>query len=227
MPTYVFGKYSEDQERDSQGQWTSGGGEAGEQAERQDFGKDQEAAQRWAADNLTNPKLTTAQKEQLHWYKEQGYRLTNPYLRGDIPSWADKEYTEGREKEIVTIDKVMDRSSLPEDMVLYRGMSFAEGVDQLEVGTTFTDKSYVSTSLSSVDARSFAMRGTSGERALVRIEVDAGQPGIYMEDKQINWSGNLQEEEVLLPRGQTYEVTEVSVPARGLPTVTIRVVSGG
>lgn len=112
------------------------------------------------------------------------------------------------------IDEAMDKSLVPENMVVYRGISNQTAQRLLASGETFTDLGYVSTSLTPFDAELFAFEKDAP--AVLEIFVPKGTKGIYMEPFS---TLDDSEEEVLLDRGLTYEFT--SKEARVSENVTI------
>jgi len=113
-------------------------------------------------------------------------------------------------KLVQNLDQAINKSELPQDLTLFRGASLRslglsadslKSADQL-VGKTITDKSYVSTSLTSSTAGEFS------HGVLVKIDAHKGAKGIYMNDLD-GKHGN--EMEMLLPRGSKFRVVKTEV----------------
>ncbi|MGP4115509.1 ADP-ribosyltransferase, partial [Streptomyces sp. 4N509B] len=150
------------------------------------------------ADNLPH-----AQRQAVHDYTvepphPQGrptYQDINGFLRGNealgTPHVLD---------DIARIDEVMSGNPLPEDVIVVRGTGLGhydvEPIDMM--GETFTDASYMSTSLGD-PASAFA-----GREAVLHLRVPAGTPALWVERLSAFGAG---ERELLLGRGLSYEVT--------------------
>jgi DNA polymerase III epsilon subunit-like protein len=134
---------------------------------------------------------------QLIDYQNQQYTSINDNLR--------KGYSVA-----ATLDKVFDNApTLPEDVVLYRGVSSAyadELIASYDVGDMFTDLGYSSTSISRQEIGSFA-KYSSGESAVtLEIVAPKGTKGVYLNSFLGNSSQYKSELEVLLDRGTTFRV---------------------
>lgn len=92
------------------------------------------------------------------------------------------------------LTSALDRSTIPEDVVVYRGVRDSPRVDRLEVGSVIVDNAFVSTSLSSSVAKRFSAEAGYS----VEIVVPKGSKGAYR--------GSLYELELLLQRGSQFSV---------------------
>ena len=77
-------------------------------------------------------------------YTSSGYEEINSFLRTGKSSTTGYEPDELREY-IRSIDKELDKTSAPRDMVLFRGTSGVDKFDSLKEGDIFVDKAFVST----------------------------------------------------------------------------------
>lgn len=142
-------------------------------------------------------KFTPTQRQYLEWYSEQGFQEINSALRrGNAPKGM-----------ISALDGAMERSSLREDVKLYRIIEREHlkemlGKDRVSLGDEFSDKGIAST------GKDFYRGLGSGDVALV-INAKKGQKGIDMQ----SISSNPQEREVLLPRGQKMKITRITAPS--------------
>lgn len=181
--------------------------------EGQNFYKDQEGAHEWGLENADQ----TYPQEQYHaliGYKGNTYKGVNQFLRGTIqetPGGSLQRAAIFLQEQVDLIDSAMENSTVPEDIITYRGMNISRIMEEGEdiVGKTFKDEGYVSTSLSALDAHDFASGKSYG--VLARIFVPSGTNGIYLDGQQFRDELDRDfevgvEEELLLDRGYTYRV---------------------
>lgn len=132
---------------------------------------------------------------------DEGYRAINDGLRGKRKlSSADKLDVEALEEKI-------NKSTLKRDIIVHRGMdTIPTGVrgGKLSVGRTFSDKAFVSTSLSSRTADEFIYRAERG--AKFEIAIPAGKKALYLKK-----SDYADEYEVLLPKKTRFKIKSVTV----------------
>ena len=96
-----------------------------------------------------------------------GYKSINGFLRGTIKNAKAKEAA-------VLMQKSFEQSAtpLPTDAIVYRGLKIEK---PLEVGQTFSDKGFTSTSSKSSIASRFArMKGSKGKKAVLKILAPKG-----------------------------------------------------
>jgi hypothetical protein len=116
------------------------------------------------------------------------------------------------------LDDLINSNSLTADSTLYRGMSVnPDMLSQLKIGTTFSDKSYVSTASKPSSAkyystlRSYTKGYKTGEiPVIMKITAPAGTH-VAMGDPTVN--------EVILPRNTTFHVD--SIDSRGVINVSV------
>jgi hypothetical protein len=127
-------------------------------------------------DNWNTPETTA-----LHKYSADSYESMNLYLRhGEVPSYVDKERALGY---IDNLGNGLSKVALPENMILYRGVSDLRSLDKRfnvsnpdsMIGIRINDKGFLSTSMSMDTARSFS---SSDIGAIFEIKADKGSVGV-------------------------------------------------
>jgi hypothetical protein len=123
------------------------------------------------------------------------------------------------------MDEAIAKSSLPEQTILHRGMSFGteEEASFFKAGSVYTDPGYGSTSKDMITASNFAM-DPDGEKTvgvLWKITAPAGYPSLPM--SEILESG---EQEVILARDAHYRIDKVSTTGpeenQGMTVILVR-----
>jgi hypothetical protein len=180
-------KYSDDQPRDEHGRFGSGGGGEG---------------------------LNTDHKFAVIDYAGSEYKYINTSLRQG-PEYL-KEFSPSRRDEINETIKNLDdafRAVAPttEDMTVYRGVhegATADRLRELEVGDRFTDKAFTSTSKDATVIESFRNPTSASPGISMKIDIPQGSKAIdvYKETKNASPIA-VREQEIILPRETTYEVT--------------------
>lgn len=137
----------------------------------------------------------------------------------DSKSWVDSQ--------IKSLDAAIEKSTIPEDTVLYRGMgSFSQmgvtGDPRDLIGSTITDKGYMSTTIDSGLANQYMQNAahsgidTSGGQVSLKITAKAGSKGAFISgfatDAQLYWGGNY---EYVLPRNSQIKITGVKQSGNG------------
>ncbi len=149
-------------------------------------------------------------------YMGFGYDYWNAKLRG-------KEFDEplqramDEEGNILKLDEEIHSSKLKDDLVLYRGIG-KEDIQELEVGSTWHDPGFLSTTLAEGTAKKHIKKHTDGGYLMV-IYAPKGTPAIApvlatspskfrnVESEKVGQL--LSEKELLLPRGSDLEVVGV------------------
>lgn len=147
-------------------------------------------------------------------YTGSMYRDINPALREGkrIKDASDRKYIE-------QMDAVFARSATKEPITVFRGVS-GPAIDKMQVGATFRDGGFVSTSADRNIAEGYTRMGqygTGGNRAVLEIRVPKGAKAISA-DKLSSFGSNTKykirsESEVILNRGGSYKIIEVK-PAK-------------
>jgi hypothetical protein len=119
----------------------------------------------------------------------------------------DEEFSPEQIKEMTsTLDRLMDRIPLSEDMLLYRkmGRNTTRRLSALNEGDDFVDPGFMSTSASMDSIHSFG----GSDQPITEIEAPRGSRAVPL--------GNLseipRENEVLIGRGTTYRVVRRATP---------------
>lgn len=145
-------------------------------------------------------KLGWAQKGSLATYSETkpSEEINAGLRKGEIP--------EKYKDDIDRIDKAIDKSKIPESVVVYKGVRNAPD-NGFPIGAEINSKPYLSTSLSREVAGTFTTNTNNGQfnigKSLLEIEAPKGTKGVYMDN--LSEVGN--EHELLLPRGTKMKVT--------------------
>jgi hypothetical protein len=148
----------------------------------------------------------------------------SPEDKDDMQFW--KEYDPAMQAVIsARMDEAIAKSSLPEQTILHRGMSFGteEEASFIKAGSVYTDPGYGSTSKDMITASNFAM-DPDGEKTvgvLWKITAPAGYPSLPM--SEILESG---EQEVILARDAHYRIDKVSTTGpeenQGMTVILVR-----
>ena len=99
-----------------------------------------------------------------------------------------------------------------ENFTVYRGITSTQ-LQHLTMGSTMTDKGFVSTSSSANEAKKFA--GADG--ALMEIRVKKGQPAMSVKDTSVYPS----EKEVMLPANTSFKVVGKKIGPEGRPVLIV------
>lgn len=188
---YEF-KFKSTQPRDKKGRWTSGGA-SGKGSEGIEFDEVMsEHYSGWAG------RLSKDEAYSLKRYQGAGYGKINRDLRNE--TYRDDERVK---KDVENIDNAINKSpGVPENVVVYRGIS-AEDDPGFEVGSTFVDRGYTSTSFDDGVASEFG-------DVVIRVMVPAGAPAIYMDA-----FNDSDEFELLLPRNTEFTVRGITTGSQG------------
>ncbi|QEL82852.1 lethal factor domain protein (plasmid) [Bacillus sp. JAS24-2] len=178
-----------------------------------DFSRDIKAADIWYKEVFKdfNNKLNPEQKASIQMYTTQNYKTINKGLR-------ESNLPEDKEKEVKNISEALNKSSLPEKVVVYR----KTGKDSLglEINTNFKDqkvienlknklehstreeKAFLSTSIANHFSESFDVKSV-----LYKITVPKGTKAAYIFGDLATYQG---ESELLIDKGYSYEITKIS-----------------
>lgn len=134
------------------------------------------------------------------YYSGSGYDRINGALRGTEPSSPMVE------KAVGEIDKVLARSKIPENTIVYRGIKppFSKKILAAKVGSVISDPGFASTSLKKSISSNFA----TTEGAVLKILLPAGSPAYVMNGRGA--SHYPKEHEILLPRGSRLRVRSIA-----------------
>lgn len=208
--TGVLLRYNPDQPRDEHGRFAAGGGGGGPKPAAQRY---KDYGQQSLESTINDAARLSAQQAQSLSATEKDAALA--YVNGRAFT-INKNLRDGapqNERDAATqqgLDSALQKSTLPEHTLVYRGVDSDWG---LQVGQTITDKGYVSTALAKEVSDEFATSAGPGG-AMFRIRLDAGQRALSME----TLGGNPGQSEILLPRGMTFRVESVADgTALGMP----------
>lgn len=163
-------------------------------------------------------KLTEDEKDALEAYGDEGYDAVNNHLRFPSPdSGNEKIYTNGGRALSVTeairlLDSAMSATPTTAPMSVLRGMSVSPDTnvrEMFQVGGTFTDKGFVSTSAGASADKFTKPKGSNTQGLLMHIDVPEGTPSH-------NFGGGSYEQELLLHRNSRFKVKSVSRDDKGV-----------
>jgi hypothetical protein len=148
--------------------------------------------------------VTDAEKWAIQNYTGSQSTVTNEYYRK-----GRTEKNEAIEELSRDLDSAIDKASLKENVMLYRGAGYPalgremamdilnNGNASKYIGYTIQDKGYMSTSLG-------AMSRFDSD-VVFQIKAPKGTKGLYVED----WTATMGENEVILPRGTTLKIVDI------------------
>jgi hypothetical protein len=158
--------------------------------------------------NLCRNTMTSEERDAVEAYQDGEYTAINKALAGKSVS-GDPQAVQ---KLVTNMKSAMDKSVIPMDLTLYRGIeqdvNTVTGMANPEVGDLFVHPGYVSTSWSKLVASSFSSTSSSkpsNTTTLLEMSVKAGTQGVVM-PKQ-SW-----EREVVLPAGAVFRVDAYTPP---------------
>jgi hypothetical protein len=149
---------------------------------------DKQAAKTEESLGLTNRDMTDKEIDALDTYASIDYKNINSYLRGTTPK-IDKKLM----NVISNIDNVFKKNKLSDDTTVFRGLSGADLLNDIQPGKTFTSKAYSSTSINPNTAHSFKRN----DGFAMKINLKKGQPIAYI-------GGG--EKEMLLPANTKFRI---------------------
>lgn len=135
----------------------------------------------------------------LREYKTSLFKGVNKFLRGQ----TDKP-SKDTEKIIAGLDKVMEKSTLPSDTTVFRGVRGLD-LNNFKPGSSFEEKAYSSTSLDPNTANNFMDHGDY----MMKIDLPKGSKGALVPSTTDSAGNKSSEFEVLLPRNQKYKVKSI------------------
>ena len=178
--------------------------------------------------------LKASEKMSISNYTQTGYLDTNKVSRGAPPPPLTGQRLKNAERVGNEVDGVIKRTPpLTSDIVVHRGTTTAvlgvESLDDLDglVGSEFSDKGIVSTSLSLSTAQLHANKKPGGA-VIMKVTVPAGSRA-YAVPEELEYFNPMNikesfETEVLLPRGTRFKVTSVG-EERGFGVLNVEVVA--
>ena len=205
-------KYSEDEARNSKGEWeSSDSGSKSESTTGPRTFTSLDKAQEWARQHFIDGNLEKYPKHHgVLEYRDTGYRTINNLLRGKKDANLSEPQWKAEYRQMVKEIKGQMKPIPAGGVVVYRG--FQSGKIPLNVGDTFTEKAFSSTTFDKDIASFFANDMNGGGGKLFAIEVPAGVNAMYFgaRDKNVQNQPGANEHELLLEPGLKYEVTSKS-----------------
>ena len=162
-------------------------------------------------------RLDEKEVDAIEHYTTGGYYDISSYLRrgNKRPMYSSLEELESSIEEI---DEALERSSIPQDVVVYRGTRTTHFQD-VEVGDVIVDRSFVSTTTDRGLAEEVYVGGKKS--MLVEIKVPKGSKGAAVGSVSMFGSN---EREVLLARDTAFRVDSINFTEEGVSTMTVTVV---
>ncbi len=169
-------------------------------------------------------KFTPEEVDSLQVYASGDYEAINKYKRS--PETSHLTYGDPTEfggtvsDEAMNLKRAMNTARFPADTTVYRGVVVSKGGSIPEVGDSFTDRGFSSTSTNPKIASQFASQVGEGETAVTyKVNVKKGQAAIPL-GKNYHQPGNPkfdlgEESEVLIDSGAKYRVTGRTKTATG------------
>lgn len=166
------------------------------------------------------PPLAIAEYQGGKYIDINEYARTGNVRPGQFESIG--EATAAAQRRQREIDAAIDGARIEKPMTVYRGIGTTggrEGVTgEIKAGTTFTDAGYSSTSTDRAIGLDYATGKPGG--TLLEIELPAGSRAY-----RVPGDGSLQESELLLPRGTTFETLSVREGENGVRIARVRPVA--
>jgi hypothetical protein len=152
--------------------------------------------------------LSQSIKNAIKEYTGPAYAQINGVLRTGKKLGSNKQNVVNKLNEAFAQPEVKAK----ENFTVYRGITSSQ-LQHLAMGSTMTDKGFVSTSSSANEAKKFA--GADG--ALMEIRVKKGQPAMSVK----NTSAFPSEMEVLLPANTSFKVVGKKIGPEGRPVLIV------
>jgi len=126
----------------------------------------------------------------MEWYVGNSNRF-NEFLRNppDPGLLATNEYVQQTQRDVDNLRAVIERSTLPEDVVLYRTTKLPGTVQK---GDTFTDPGFLSGSIDPDFVEQFRRTHYSADTVVIATSIPAGTPVLLI-------NNTFEREAVLLP----------------------------
>lgn len=144
--------------------------------------------------------LNEAQQSTLIDYKGNEAYLVNDALRSG-------QYVDDWGEEISSLDKIIELSPpLDRDITVGRYLKGNQSLSNLQVGQSFEDKAFMSTSLNAVEVNK---QGWGSSNARMDIEIPKGSRGLFLDGALGELSEIPEEREFLLPRNSRLELLAI------------------
>lgn len=173
--------------------------------------------------------ISAEEASAIQGYKSWTYGEITHYLRlGTLPSVMSVEQIEATAR---GIDTALARGQMERTFTAFRGLDdnfsrrYTDDAFRALKGQTFTDKSFISTSIN----RDLAQQTFSGKGGILcEIEIEQGAHAGYLPEAKgvTGWIGGKPEWELLLPRNLSLQVIDASIDASGSRVLRLRYSSG-
>lgn len=177
--------------------------------------RSEEAIDEWAKENTTEweNNLTESELDAIADYSGVRYKNINQTLRGQREDFADQRSRDA----VIGLDSAISKYTLQEDVVSWRGSSDG-AVKGLNIGDSFTDNGFISTSFDKGVADAFvADYDGKNNPILIRVVNRSGTTGAYLGKNSLTPS----EREFVLPRGTSMTLVNITQDqSTGLPVYT-------
>lgn len=212
-------KYSDDQPRDENGRFASGGAGVGPDAADARMSVDVQDAIRDAIGQSGISHVQPGSNDIVDSYKSSGFYALNSGLR---------KGTELGEKEVVmrdALDALIDNANvLQNDIVLYRGVGMA-ALDGMDTMKSMSDAAFLSTSFNPRVATDFA--GFGSGIGIVQIRIPTGSKALLLGDPE---TSPAYEAEVLLGRNSKFTLSgseDITVDGQTIKVYRAKLASSG
>ena len=160
--------------------------------------------------------VTFEQNAALYKYTGNGYDNINKFLRDpeSTTGWQRQDRALVQDK-VKYIDEVFAKAPpIENDLISYRGLASkaAEEIGNLNVGATFSDDGFISTSFKISIAEKFSIQESGDGVPKVILEILNPKGSIGLDLNGLQATGHTQEQEWLLPRGTKFEVISKTLP---------------
>lgn len=185
---------------------------------------DQSSHGNWASSGTypTQDNVSDFMYDSVYSYTNRGYKYLNWTLRNNMQYFKS---------DVDGMDAVIEQTpALTENKTLLRGVTggIANQLLESQVGTTFRDKGYMSTT-GNINVAKFFSSNQSDDYAIMVLDVPKGmkafQPRkffIGQDDGSDLWGALNAEDEYILPRGTKFQVTGVDKDTR---TINVKVIT--
>lgn len=157
--------------------------------------------------------LSREEEQSLMNYKGKRYEKINGYLRHgeeSLPQNIPDAMLNSIKQDVSNIDKVLKKTNLVEDIVVYKGGSFLD----VKKGNVIIDKGFTSTTLDRTQGKYYS--DIRGGNTLNRISIPKGSKALFLDSVH-----NTGEVEMLLPRNGRFLVRNVRTGAKGATVVSL------
>lgn len=192
--------------RDSSGRFASGPSASG----KLDYGEaDGSISSKYLSDKYGKDLYNSSSSKSISNYANLSYTDINSALRRGKGNIVESEFeNKSNIKEVSSLDSAMKKISLKDNTVVYRGAANKRN-QKFEIGQTFSDPGYSSTSLSNSSAEAFLGDGDNTPYVM-KITVPKGTNAIIPGLNKGASKSTAHEVEIVLPRNTKYKINKIS-----------------